>query len=286
MILRNTDEEPGKVRKNLEIAVEKLQANPVTNQFCPPKGEVANTLTLILTLIAIFITANTVLGPIAAVGGTIFALLVLIALALLGGKVVLGFCWALKKISNGAIDLKLPPLLGMLIVGIILKNVPYNFGQFGRAECNVFDSIHDLDIELEDHDLEHTPFKRKRRNVDIGNEDPLFDSEFWLEVDHQEFATSRRIRSAIESEVSGDENETSIYRYNHCKHRYIGHDMDPQISRTLRLICLTVILLMAGLELDPAALKKLSGMVVRATFIPCFVEAVVVAILSKFLLGF
>ena len=52
------------------------------------------------------------------------------------------------------VDLRLPPLLGMLIVGIALKNVPYNFGQFGRAECDQYnhtaefvDSVHDLDAE-------------------------------------------------------------------------------------------------------------------------------------------
>merc|ERR1711909_63112 len=43
---------------------------------------------------------------------------------------------------------------------------------------------------------------------------------------------------------------------------------------------------MAGLELDPVALMKLSAMVVRATFIPCFVEALMVAILSNLILGF
>ena len=62
-----------------------------------------------------------------------------------------------------------------------------------------------------------------------------------------------------------------------CIPRFIGHELDPQISRTLRLICLTVILLMAGLELDPKALMKLSAMVLRATFIPCFTEALAVA---------
>ena len=67
---------------------------------------------------------------------------------------------------------------------------------------------------------------------------------------------------------------------------YFGHDLDPFISRTLRSICLTVILLMAGLELDPVKLLKLSGMVVRATFIPCLTEAVAVAVLSNLLLGF
>merc|ERR1711936_1126077 len=45
------------------------------------------------------------------------------------------------------------------------------------------------------------------------------------------------------------------------------------------------ILLMAGLELDPVALMKLSGMVVRATFIPCFTEALAVAVFSVVILG-
>merc|ERR1712227_1120285 len=70
-----------------------------------------------------------------------------------------------------------------------------------------------------------------------------------------------------------------------CEERYFGHDLDPFISRTLRSICLTVILLMAGLELDPVKLLKLSGVVVRATFIPCLTEAVAVAVFSKLLLG-
>merc|ERR1719435_160631 len=57
------------------------------------------------------------------------------------------------------------------------------------------------------------------------------------------------------------------------------------MTRPLRSLCLTVILLMAGLELDPDQLKKLSGMVIKATFIPCFVEATAVAVLSNLVLG-
>ena len=75
----------------------KLQSNRVTKPFCPPSGEVATTLTLILTIVAIFFTARTVLGPVADVGGTIFALLMLILGALIGGKLIVGFCWLLKR---------------------------------------------------------------------------------------------------------------------------------------------------------------------------------------------
>jgi hypothetical protein len=64
---------------------------------------------------------------------------------------------ALLLLRVCAVDIRLPPLLGMLLVGIFLKNVPYNFGQFGRAECfrngsaaEFVDSLHDIDA-LENH---------------------------------------------------------------------------------------------------------------------------------------
>ena len=130
------------------------------------------------------------------------------------------------------------------MVGIALKNVPYNFGQFGRADCtsdnrnaSFVDSINDLD-QLE----EHGSFKR---SISDYNDD-LSD----------------------------------------CSPRYIGHELDPLIARQLRTLCLAVILIRAGLELDPVALWRLSGMVLRATFIPCFVEAGAVAALAYFLLDF
>ena len=137
------------------------------------------------------------------------------------------------------VTVSLPPLLGMLVVGILLKNIPYNFGQFGRAECTeeglnatFVDSLHDL----------HNP------------------------EDLEAHPTTATI---------GD-----------CTPRYIGHELDPILSRGLRTLCLAVILLRAGLELDPVQLWRLSGMVLRATFIPCFVEAAAVAALSHFILGF
>ena len=246
----------------------------MTQPFCPPTGEVATTLTLILTIVAIFATARTVLGPIADVGGTIFALLMLILCALIGGKLIIGFCWILKRYLK--IDLRLPPLLGMLIVGILLKNIPYNFGQFGRAECNALhqnatgkfvDSINDLD-KSEDHG------SWKKRSIS-DEVQAMYDG---IDVSHDRFKRS------LEVDHGDDTHHHDPLA--HCKPKYIGHDMDPQISRTLRLICLTVILLMAGLELDPAALMKLSSMVLKATFIPCFTEALAVAILSHLILGF
>merc|ERR1712179_773537 len=110
------------------------------------------------------------MGDIADVGGTIFALLLLILLALIGGKVITLLSLACKKVCG--VDIQMPPLLGMLIVGIILKNVPYNFGQFGRAECTIdrygvhhnasgfHDSIHELDLEIQLEKTEDSSFRR------------------------------------------------------------------------------------------------------------------------------
>jgi hypothetical protein len=73
----------------------------------------------------------------------------------LGGLVMKGLTALLLRLCR--VDIRVPPLLGMLIVGIFLKNVPYNFGQFGRAECfrngsaaEFVDSLHDIDA-LENH---------------------------------------------------------------------------------------------------------------------------------------
>ena len=59
----------------------------------------------------------------------------------------------------------------MLLVGICLKNVPYNFGQFGRAECignrtvEFGDSINDIgdfnSTEFDEHIYGRYLFVRK-----------------------------------------------------------------------------------------------------------------------------
>ena len=260
----------GPLKQQYKKRKSQLQRNPITGSCLPPRDEVATTLTLVFTIFAIFLAARTVLGPIADIGGTIFALLMLILVALLGGKLVLLTGWVIHQTCK--VEIRLPPLLGMLIVGILLKNIPYNFGQFGRAECTAdhrnasllnetfLDSIHELD-RPEDHGS-----WKKRSVPDWIEEQVIYRERRSLEVDHIE-----------DHEVEKDLD---------CHPKYIGHDLDPAISRTLRSICLTVILLMAGLELDPVQLMKLSAMVVRATFIPCFVEAVAVAVLSNLILGF
>ena len=318
----NQRKQAGPMKKRYKRTKSALQDNPYTNPFFPPNGEVATTLPLILTIIAIFFTARTVLGPIADIGGTVFALLMLILVALIGGKLVLGLGWVIKKTCG--VEIRLPPLLGMLIVGIILKNVPYNFGQFGRAECTIdkygvhhnatgfHDSIHELDLEIKLEKTEDSSFRRRRSAPDLNvplNPDA---EEMPDELVNRWIAKKERLQKEWESSGKSWEmqqqllknawcsrNKTRVTRsaggheeakansenVDDCHPKYIGHDLDPSISRTLRSICLAVILLMAGLELDPVALMKLSAMVVRATFIPCFVEAIMVAVLSNLVLG-
>jgi len=281
--LRNEVEEKSSkfsgVKRSYSRSKSQLQNNKYTHDWFPPSGLVSTCLTLLMTIFIVFGAARVVLGDIADVGGTIFALLMLILIALIGGRLIDFISFLIRKFLH--IDIHLPPLLGMLIVGIVLKNVPYNFGQFGRAECTkdhknatFVDSIHELDNK---EDLES--WRRKRS---------ISEDDFKSLKDNEDVVLARIVRSAgghdahDAHETKKDSNSSDEYE---CKERYIGHDLDPYISRTLRQICLTVILLMAGLELDPVALSRLSGMVVRATFIPCLVEATAVAVLSNLILG-
>ena len=167
----------------------------------------------------------------------------------------------------------------MLVVGIILKNVPYNFGQFGRAECTLdghsangtfIDSINELDsIE------EHGSFKRSIPEY-------ILDSMRFRPITKENARNTRSVPNTDDDAAAAND----IDGVSDCHPKYIGHELDPLIARQLRTLCLTVILIRAGLEMDPVALWNLSGMVLRATFIPCFVEAAAVATLSYFIMGF
>lgn len=65
-----------------------------------------------------------------------------------------------------------------------------------------------------------------------------------------------------------------------------GEDLNGNVSSSLRQIALVVILIRAGLGLDPTALRKLSTVVIRLAFGPCLVEAIVIAVTSHFILNF
>jgi len=234
---------------------------------CPPQGDVAHILTLITVTACVFLSAWTMLGPIAAPGGSVFALLVLIVLALIGGFCVKLFGRLLSKLVG--VDIVLPPLLGMLMVGVLLKNIPYNFGQFGRAECTIdgrnatfVDSLHDLD------NPDHGSFKRS-----------IPDSVFLQRLERS--SEVEEAMAKVEEKQSEESKDVS-----ECTPRYIGHDIDSEMASNLRMLCLVVLLLRAGLELDPDKLWELRVMVAKATFIPCFMEAGSVAILAHFLCGF
>jgi Kef-type K+ transport system membrane component KefB len=156
--------------------------------------EAPTALTLLLAAATLLLTARTVLGPTAGPGGPVFALLIIVLLAGLAGKLVLGLGRALHRLSG--VEVRVPALLGHLAVGVLLQNVPYS----GEAS--------------------------------------------------------------------------------------IGRDLDPDLTRAVRTVCLTVILLIAGLKLDPIDLRRFVGTILRASIVPCIVEAGMVALLANLILGF
>jgi NhaP-type Na+/H+ or K+/H+ antiporter len=157
--------------------------------LCPPHGALASLLTTGLAAATVWGAAYSMLGQVALPGtdtitisvrgGSVFALLALLFTAWPAG-------WLVERL------LRLPPLLGMLLVGILLNNVP------GIS---------------------------------------------------------------------------------------VARGLDPAWSAAVRSTALAVILLRAGLGLDPAALKKLSGAVVRLACLPCLAETVAVAGTARLLLG-
>lgn len=66
--------------------------------------------------------------------------------------------------------------------------------------------------------------------------------------------------------------------------KVVGLGIDPKWSASLRKIALTVILLRAGLGLDPVALRKLSLTVFRVALIPCLFEGAANAVAARLLL--
>lgn len=59
-----------------------------------------------------------------------------------------------------------------------------------------------------------------------------------------------------------------------------------KITATIRACAMTMILLRAGLGLDPTALRRLSMVVLRLAIIPCTLEAIVIAVASHYFLNF
>ena len=89
----------------------------------------------------------------------------LVVLVIIGGKLISLLGVLLSQIFKK--EVRFPRLLGMMIVGILMKNIPYNFVQFGRLECDgaIIDTINDLDnID------EHSSWKRSIANDHYGEE--------------------------------------------------------------------------------------------------------------------
>ena len=156
--------------------------------LCPPHGWLGDLLTLATLLLTVWAVSYSLLGPLALPtpevitvniqGGAVFTSLLLLVCSVLGGKMV---------------ELvRLPPLLGMLLVGMLLANVPH-IKTVGRLE--------------------------------------------------------------------------------------------PGWSSAIRSTALVVILIRAGLGLDPVKLRSLSGMVFRLAFLPCLAESSTVALASHLILG-
>ena len=156
--------------------------------LCPPHSTLGRIFTYSVTALTVWASAYCVLGQVALPGvapivitihgGSLFALLVLLIVSWVAG-------WLVHLV-------RLPPLLGMLLTGIVLNNVP---------------------------------------GIDVAR------------------------------------------------------GLDPAWSSTVRSVALAVILLRAGLGLDPVALKKLSGVVLRLACCPCLVETLVVAVAARLLLS-
>ncbi|XP_060510511.2 sodium/hydrogen exchanger 9B1 isoform X1 [Panthera onca] len=152
---------------------------------CLPQGNLNKVITNGVALFMLWCVAWSFSGPEVLPGGNLFGLLIIFYSAMIGGKI-------LELIRVPSVP-QLPPLLGMLLAGFTIRNVPF-----------LSDYIH------------------------INNT--------W--------------------------------------------------SSTLRNTALTVILIQAGLGLDPQALKHLKRVCLRLALGPCLIEACSTAVISHFLMNF
>ncbi|XP_064414909.1 sodium/hydrogen exchanger 9B2 isoform X2 [Latimeria chalumnae] len=83
---------------------------------CPPQGVLANVITKVFMLLLVFGVVWSITGSECLPGGNLFGILALMFFAVLGGKLM-----GLIKIPTLP---PLPPLLGMLLAGFLLRNIP------------------------------------------------------------------------------------------------------------------------------------------------------------------
>ena len=190
---------PGRVKKSYKKIKRGLQGNKVTSQFFPPKGDVAENITLIIATIILFLMARAVLGTLAAPGGTIFAIFILILFSLIAGQIVIQCAALITKLVG--VDIKIPQLLGMMAVGIALKNVPYNQSQFNSPECmNISMSIHDHS----DIDVNSTEFLNELGGFRIDPKD--------VHINHQHSDIAKSLKNIDNVNLHG---ENSVHNENH-----------------------------------------------------------------------
>ncbi|XP_070470221.1 sodium/hydrogen exchanger 9B1 [Equus przewalskii] len=152
---------------------------------CPPRGATNKIITQGVILFMIWCITWSLSGPEVLPGGNLFGVLIIFYGAIIGGKL-------LELIRVPSVP-QLPPLLGMLLAGFTIRNVPFI-----------------------------------SKHVHISN--------MW--------------------------------------------------SSTLRNTALTIILIRAGLGLDPQALKHSKGLCLRMSMGPCLMEACAAAVISHFLMNF
>uniref|UniRef100_A0A8C6RHB0 Solute carrier family 9, subfamily B (NHA1, cation proton antiporter 1), member 1 n=2 Tax=Nannospalax galili TaxID=1026970 RepID=A0A8C6RHB0_NANGA len=162
-----------------------LQVNSSTHFSCPPQGIFNKIITDGVTLIVLWILLWSLTGHEVLPGGNLLGLVIIFYSAFLGGKFL--------EVIRIPIVPPLPPLIGMLLAGFIIRNVPF------------------------------------------------------------------------------------ISKFVHIPTTW---------SSTLRNTALTIILIRAGLGLDPEALKHLKGVCLRLSFGPCILEACSAAVFSHFIMHF
>ncbi|XP_066430048.1 sodium/hydrogen exchanger 9B2-like isoform X2 [Eleutherodactylus coqui] len=84
---------------------------------CPPRGLLALTITNVIMITLIWAVLWSITGPECLPGGNLFGIFALLLCAFIGGKVV-----SLIRIKNLP---PLPPLLGMLLAGFLIRNIPF-----------------------------------------------------------------------------------------------------------------------------------------------------------------
>ncbi|XP_072795688.1 sodium/hydrogen exchanger 9B1 isoform X1 [Vicugna pacos] len=184
-ILKASDSKPEETQETILSKTEETKPQVEKKSSCPPQGTLNETITNGVMLFMLWCVTWSLSGPEALPGGSLFGLLIIFYSAIIGGEL-------LEVIKMPSVP-QLPPLLGMLLAGFTVRNVPF-----------LSDIVH----------------------------------------------------------------------------------LSNTLSSTLRNTALTVVLVQAGLGLDPQALKHLKGVCLRLSMGPCLIEACSAAVISHFLMNF